>query len=140
MSSSPETPTSLETIHDLEHQINDLKKKSAALKAEIQQRKLNQTEQSKKQAEIDQQVSEVQRKLQAVEAQTDEERVYKERLLNELTKVKSDLANLVNEVVNGANAPAGTPVAPEKKGWRGRNRDRTKELWNESGENKFKMV
>ncbi|MDR0859627.1 MAG: hypothetical protein LBO09_01220 [Candidatus Peribacteria bacterium] len=83
---------------------------SNALKAEIQQKKLDQQEQIKKKAEIDKRVSEIQGRLDVVDATTQEEITQKENLSNAVSGVQTDLSNLAQEVVDTSNTASSTLI------------------------------
>jgi hypothetical protein len=90
--------------------VERLQQDSNALKAEIQQKKLDQQEQIKKKAEIDKRVSEIQGRLDVVDATTQEEITQKENLSNAVSGVQTDLSNLAQEVVDTSNTASSTLI------------------------------
>ncbi|MDR2541291.1 MAG: hypothetical protein LBD11_06065 [Candidatus Peribacteria bacterium] len=136
------TSNALKQMQSLNTELADLKKKSDVLKTEIQQKKLEKAEQERRKKEIDDQVATIQEKLKAIEAQTEEEKSYKEQLSMELTSIKSSLADLASEVVSGGNAVVQTDTPEKKKDERGifeKMGDNIKLLWNDGRGSRLKL-
>jgi uncharacterized protein YhaN len=125
-------PNALEQMQSLQTELIDLKKKSDTLKLEIQQKKLETTEQERRKKEINDQISTIQDKLKAIEVQSDDEKTLKNSLLEAVSGIQTDLVNLAQEIVahseNTSSALTESASATvEKKGfW-----NKMKDMWNE---------
>ncbi|GHV24742.1 hypothetical protein FACS1894176_01720 [Bacteroidia bacterium] len=126
------TSNALEQMQSLNTELTELRRKSDLLKTEIQQKKLEKAEQEKRKQEINDQISTIQDRLKAIEAQTDEEKTLKNSLLDAISGIQTDLVNLAQEIVENSGTPSQVPVenasamVEEKGFW-----DKTKDMRNE---------